>query len=161
MDGPFSASSPSLLFFFCAALFQLLVMAAPKHVGDEQRDSSERDVDRGADGVPGRARRARIVHDEDDHEADREADQQSTGQVTEQKALRTRQEEHHRYRGEQRRVGRGDERENEDVAHEVGALGSPATLPGSVRRSGQWDLVILAVDNEAVDTDHAEREDPQ
>lgn len=90
-----------------APLFQSLVATAAQHIGNEQEDRPEGDVHRGAEGVLRGFRRARVMHDEDDHEADREADQQGAGQVAEQQPLRALQEQHHRHRREQGGVRRG------------------------------------------------------
>jgi len=56
-------------------------------------------------------------------EADRQAGQQAAGEVAEQQPLGVRQEEHHGDRGEQARVGGGDQGEEERCRT------SPPTLP--------------------------------
>jgi len=94
----------------------------PHNDRDHQRQQAENDVDGRADRVLGGAERSRAPEPIHDHEPDGDARGVRTEEVTEEKPLGMRQEQHHRRSREQGRIERSREREQEDVSQRTAVL---------------------------------------
>ena len=92
------------------ALPKAFVTSAPDNPGTDQREPSQRDIDRRAQGVLGRVGRAGVRQREDDHESERDAGQVRAEQIAQHQLRRTWKQQHHRRRADQRRVQRGRQR---------------------------------------------------
>ena len=110
-----------LLSFFGLPLLLALavcpVTPGGEHKRDHESDSSEREVSGGAERVLRRVDHARVLEAEDDHEAERDARHHRADQVADQQPLGVVEQQNHGRDGDQRRVERGGEGEEEDVAH--------------------------------------------
>ncbi len=102
-----------------------------EHERDDQCDRAQRDVDRRTDRVLGRVGRARIAEREDDDDAERDARHERADQIAAHQLRRPIEQQHHGHRGDERRVQRRRQRQQNDVAHAVGAVATAAGSGGA------------------------------